>query len=65
MVTQLSATQIYPTTVFASVQPNMVGHVAEQLKSIRGITYFSPLIGRFDMLIELTSTEAPTGLRAR
>jgi len=48
---------MYPTTVFASVQPNMLGNVAEQLKTIRGITYFSPLIGRFDMVIELTSTE--------
>jgi DNA-binding Lrp family transcriptional regulator len=48
---------MYPTTVFASVQPKMLREVTEQLKTFQGITYFSPLIGRFDLVIELTSTE--------
>jgi DNA-binding Lrp family transcriptional regulator len=42
-----------PTTIFARVQPSMRNQVAEQLKKIQGITYFSPLAGRFDFAIEL------------
>jgi len=50
-------TQTYPTTVFASVQPRMLNEVTEQLKKISGITYFSPVVGRFDLAIELKATE--------
>jgi len=57
MTTQFAATQTYPTTVFASVQPRMLTEVTEQLKKISGITYFSPVIGRFDIAIELKATE--------
>jgi predicted regulator of amino acid metabolism with ACT domain len=56
MATLLTATQMFPTTVFASVQPKMLRQVTEQLKKTHGITYFSPLIGRFDFAIELSST---------
>jgi DNA-binding Lrp family transcriptional regulator len=56
MTTQLT-TQTYPTTVFASVQPRMLNEVTEQLKKISGITYFSPVVGRFDLAIELKATE--------
>ncbi len=57
MTTQLTATHTYPTTVFASVQPRMLNQVTEQLKTIQGITYFSPVIGRFDLAIELKAAE--------
>jgi DNA-binding Lrp family transcriptional regulator len=57
MTTQLKATQMYPTTVFASVQPRMLNEVTEQLKKLQGITYFSPVIGRFDLAIELKALE--------
>ncbi|MDA4117628.1 MAG: Lrp/AsnC ligand binding domain-containing protein [Thaumarchaeota archaeon] len=57
MTTQLTATQTYPTTVFASVQPRMLNEVTEQLRKIQGITYFSPVIGRFDLAIELKASE--------
>ena len=57
MTTQLTATQVYPTTVFASVQPKMLSEVTEHLKNISGIAYFSPLIGRFDLAIELKAAE--------
>jgi DNA-binding Lrp family transcriptional regulator len=49
--------QNYPTTIIASVQPNMWNQVAEQLTHVQGITYFSPLTGRFDLAIELKATE--------
>ena len=50
-------TQNYPTTIIASVQPKMWTQVAEQLSHIQGITYFSPLTGRFDLVIELKAAE--------
>jgi uncharacterized protein with GYD domain len=56
MATLLTATQMYPTTVFASAQPKMLREVTEQLKKTSGITYFSPLIGRFDFVIEISLT---------
>ena len=50
-------TQNYPTTIIASVQPKMWNQVAEQLAHIQGITYYSPLTGRFDLAIELKAAE--------
>ena len=50
-------TQYYPTTIIASVQPKMWNQVAEQLTHIKGITYFSPLTGRFDLAVELKAAE--------
>jgi len=47
------STTNYPTIIIASVQPKMWNEVAEQLTRIHGITYFSPLTGRFDLAIEL------------
>jgi nitrate reductase NapAB chaperone NapD len=47
----------YPTTIIASVQPRMWSQVAEQLSHIQGVTYFSPLTGRFDLAIELKAAE--------
>jgi DNA-binding Lrp family transcriptional regulator len=48
---------MYPTTIFATVQPKMLGQVTEQLRNIHGITYFSPVAGRFDIAIELKAAE--------
>ena len=50
-------TQNYPTTIIATVQPKMWNEVAEQLTHVQGITYFSPLTGRFDLAIELKAAE--------
>ncbi len=50
-------TQNYPTTIIASVQPKMWSQVAHELSSMEGITYFSPLTGRFDLAIELKAAE--------
>ncbi|MDG7007889.1 MAG: Lrp/AsnC ligand binding domain-containing protein [Nitrososphaerota archaeon] len=47
----------FPTTIVASVQPKMWSQVAEQLRTLQGITYFSPLAGRFDLAIELKAAE--------
>jgi len=46
----------YPTTIFVSISPKMLGQVTEHLRNISGISYFSPTIGRFDMAIELKAT---------
>jgi len=48
----------YPTTVFVSVLPKMLGQVAERLSTMQGVSYFSPTIGRFDMAIELKATDS-------
>ncbi len=54
MTTQIT----YPTTIFVSVLPKMLGQVTEQLRNIEGITYSSPTIGRFDMAIELKAADS-------
>lgn len=46
-----------PTTIIASVQPKMLSQVTEQLSHIKGITYYSPVTGRFDLAIELKATD--------
>jgi len=46
-----------PTTIVASVQPRMLSQVTEQLKRTQGITYFSPVTGRFDLAIELKTAD--------
>jgi DNA-binding Lrp family transcriptional regulator len=46
-----------PTTVVASVQPRMLSQVTEQLGRTQGITYFSPVTGRFDIAIELKAAD--------
>jgi DNA-binding Lrp family transcriptional regulator len=46
-----------PTTIIARTQPNMRNQVTEQLKKVQGITYFSPLAGRFDLAIELKAAD--------
>ncbi len=53
MSAQIPTTEMFPTTIFASVQPKMLSQVTEQLRNTQGITYFSPVTGRFDMAIEL------------
>ena len=46
-----------PTTIIASVQPRMLNQVTEQLSHIKGITYYSPVTGRFDLAVELKSAD--------
>jgi len=58
MSTTLTAQNTYPTTIFVSILPKMLGQVTEHLRSIQGISYFSPTIGRFDMAIELKATDS-------
>ena len=50
-------TNMNPTTIIASVQPRMLSQVTEQLKHTQGITYFSPVTGRFDLAIELKAAD--------
>jgi nitrate reductase NapAB chaperone NapD len=58
MSTTITTQNTYPTTVFVSILPKMLGQVTEHLRSIQGINYFSPTIGRFDMAIELKATDS-------
>src|ERR1700676_4955076 len=53
MTTQPTTSQMYPTTILASIQPQMLSQVSKQLKSVQGITFFAPTAGRFDLAIEL------------
>jgi len=46
-----------PTTIIATIHPKMRNQVAEQLRKIQGITYSSPLTGRFDFAIELKAAD--------
>lgn len=46
-----------PTTIFATVQPKMLWKVTEQLGHIQGITYYSPVTGRFDLAIEFRAAD--------
>ncbi len=50
-------TTMNPTTIMASVQPKMLSNVTEQLRQIQGLTYFSPVTGRFDLAIELKAAD--------
>jgi DNA-binding Lrp family transcriptional regulator len=49
--------EMNPTIVVATVQPKMLSRVTEQLRNSEGITYFSPLAGRFNLAIELKPAE--------
>ncbi len=51
------STSMNPTTIIASVQPKMLSQVTEQLRHFQGITYFSPVTGRFDLAIELKAAD--------
>jgi len=54
----MTAQTTYPTTIFVSISPKMLGQVTEQLRNISGISYYSPTIGRFDMAIELKASDS-------
>jgi len=58
MSTTMTAQTTYPTTIFVSISPKMLGQVTEHLRTISGISYFSPTIGRFDMAIELKAMDS-------
>jgi DNA-binding Lrp family transcriptional regulator len=51
------STTMNPTTIIATIQPKMRSQVAEQLRSIQGVNFSSPLTGRFDFAIELKATD--------
>jgi DNA-binding Lrp family transcriptional regulator len=43
----------YPNYVFASVEPHMLDDVVNHLKTLSGSTWFSPVTGRFDLVVRL------------
>jgi len=43
----------YPNYVFASVEPHMLDDVLNHLKTLSGSTWFSPVTGRFDLVVRL------------
>lgn len=56
--TTMTAQTTYPTTIFVSITPKMLGEVTQHLRSMQGIDYFSPTIGRFDIAVELKSMDS-------
>jgi len=54
----MTAQTTYPTTIFVSISPKMLGQVTEHLRTISRISYFSPTTGRFDMAIELKAMDS-------
>jgi len=53
----MHATEMNQTTVFASVQPNKLTAVTQALGKLEEITFFAPVTGRFDLVIQLNVTE--------
>jgi len=53
----MQGTEMFPTFVLASVEPKMLGNVTQQLKTLDGITWFAPLTGRFDLVLQLKVTD--------
>ena len=49
--------EMYPNYVFASVEPHMLGDAIKQLKTLSGTTWFSPVTGRFDLVVRLKGSE--------
>jgi DNA-binding Lrp family transcriptional regulator len=45
------------TTIIATVQPTMVNQVTEQLRNMQGVSFYSPVSGRFDLVLQLKPTE--------
>ncbi len=46
-----------PTYVFASVEPQMLGEVTKRLKTFSGLTWFAPVTGRYDLVVQLKGAE--------
>jgi DNA-binding Lrp family transcriptional regulator len=53
----MTQAEMNPTIVVATIQPKMLSRVTEQLRNTEGITYYSPLAGRFNLAIELKVAE--------
>ena len=47
----------YPNYVFASVEPHMLNDVLNHLKTLSGSTWFSPVTGRFDLVVRLERSD--------
>jgi hypothetical protein len=54
-----------PTAIITRAHPNMRSQVAEQLKKIQGITFFSPLACRFDFIELKASYQERQKLRSQ
>jgi DNA-binding Lrp family transcriptional regulator len=48
---------IFPSLAFLSVEPGYLNKVVEQLRSYREIQFLSPLTGRFDLLLQVNSSD--------
>jgi nitrate reductase NapAB chaperone NapD len=52
----MNMTEIYPTTVLVSVEPSAISLVTSQVSTIKGVTFYSQVTGRFDLVIQLNTT---------
>ena len=49
--------ETYPNYVFATVEPHMLDDTIKHLKTLSGTTWFSPVTGRFDLVVQLKGSE--------
>jgi DNA-binding Lrp family transcriptional regulator len=49
--------ETYPNYVFASVEPHMLDDTIKHLKTLSGTTWFSPVTGRFDLVVQLKGSD--------
>jgi DNA-binding Lrp family transcriptional regulator len=52
----MNMTEIYPTTVLVSVEPSALNTVTQQVSALKGIAFLTQVTGRFDLVIQLNTT---------
>jgi DNA-binding Lrp family transcriptional regulator len=53
----MQTNETHPNYVFASVEPHMLNDAMKHLKTLSGTTWFSPVTGRFDLVVQLKGSE--------
>jgi DNA-binding Lrp family transcriptional regulator len=49
--------EILPTYIFASVKPQILDDATKYLKTLNGVTWFAPVTGRFDMVVQTNDSD--------
>ena len=52
----MNMTEMYPTTVLVSVEPSTISLVTSKVSTIKGVSFYSQVTGRFDLVIQLNTT---------
>ncbi len=53
----MNTTETLSTTVLATVEPQALNGVLSHLKNMKGVTFYTAATGRFDIVIQLKTTE--------